>query len=191
MVLNIYQRSKGDDIMTCWFCSVRDADAKHTYGIDMYGEVGVKNNEAQTSVAYNVKHVDVPRCADCRGKHRIAKAARFMSLVFLVILLGGVLSAAFKWVPDMIAGLWCGFAAGLLIACLLSSALVQKGIKSVSKSRSKYPEVVELLKKQYRFGLRPKEEMPKAQLSAAPPLTAQPAAPPVMPGSDAGDNGQV
>lgn len=171
--------------MTCWFCSVREADPKHIHGIDMYGEVGVQNNEAQTSVAYNVKHIDVPRCADCRGKHGIAKAARFMSLVFLVALAGGALSAAFSWVDELIAGLWSGLAAGLLIACLLSSALVQKGIKPERKSCSKYPEVVELLKKQYRFGLRPKEQMPKVQPPAGPP-----AAPPVMPGPDAGTDGQ-
>lgn len=182
MVLNIYQRLKGDDFMTCWFCSVREADPKHIHGIDMYGEVGVQNNEAQTNVAYNVKHIDVPRCADCHSKHRISRIARFMSLVFLVILLGGALSAAFKWVADvLIAGIWCGLSAGLIIACLLSSAFVQKGIKPVRKSCSKYPEVVEMLKRQYHFGLRPKEEMPKVQ---------PPAAPPVLPGPNMGNSGQ-
>ncbi len=171
--------------MTCWFCSVREADPKHTHGIDMYGEVGVKNDEAQTNVAYNVKHIDVPRCADCHGKHRIAKIARFMSLVFLALLAIGALSAAFEWTTGFIAGLWCGLAAGLLVACLLSSALVQKGIKSEGKSRSRYPEVLDMLKKQYHFGLRPKEEMPKPQPPAQPPDQ-----PPVVSGLDVGDGGQ-
>lgn len=165
--------------MTCWFCSARESDPKHIYGIDMYGEIGVQNNEAQTNVAYNVKHIDVPRCTDCHSKHRIAKAARVLSLVFVAALLGGVLSAAFKWVPELLAGAWCGLAAGLVIACLLSSAFVQKGIKSLGKSRSKYPEVVDMLKRQYHFGLRPKDEMPKVQ-------------PPVLPGPpNMGNNGQV
>ncbi len=166
--------------MTCWFCSAREGDPKHILGIDMYGEVGVQNNEAQTNVAYNVKHIDVPRCADCHSKHKIAKIARFMSLVLLVLLLAGALTAAFKWVPDLAAGLWLGLAAGLLVACLLSSALVQKGIKSEGKSRSRYPEVLDMLKKQYHFGLRPKEQMPKVQ---------PPAAPPALPGQNTGDNG--
>lgn len=183
---------KGDDFMTCWFCSVREAEPKHIHGIDMYGQVGVQGSDSDTNIAYNVRHTDVPRCADCHSKHRIAKIARVMSVVFLVILAGGALSAAFSWVPDIIAGLWCGFAAGLIIACLLSSSLVQKGIKPVRRSCSEYPEVVDLLNKQYSFGLRPKEEKPRLQppaeapiqTSVQPPVQPQ-AQPPAVPVQDA------
>jgi hypothetical protein len=177
--------------MTCWFCAVRESEEKHIYGIDMYGQVGVQGNAADTNVAYNVRHIDVPRCADCHSKHRTAKAARIMSVVFLVILAGGALSAAFQWVPDLIAGLWCGLAAGLLIACLISPALVQKGIKSLRKSRRAFPEVAELLQRQYRFGLRPKEERPKAQQPSVQPSAAQPAQPPAAPDSDSEENVQL
>jgi hypothetical protein len=76
--------------------------------------------------------------------------------VFLAALLGGLLSMLFEWVSPLIAGLWAGLAAGLLTAMLLSTALVQKGIKSLKSGKKSYPEVEELIKECYRFGVRPK-----------------------------------
>ncbi len=36
--------------MICWFCSLREAQVKHTYGIDMYGEVDAETTSALTDV---------------------------------------------------------------------------------------------------------------------------------------------
>ncbi len=155
--------------MVCWYCSVRTAEAKHSYAFDMYGGLGVHNSETETNVAYNVRHIEIPRCADCRAKHGTAKAAMFMSVVFLAVLLGGALSAVFGWVPQFIAGAWCGLAAGLVIASLLSAVLVQKGICTVRASRGKYPEANDLLKKGYRYGTRPKAAPSQSYLPPAPP----------------------
>lgn len=142
--------------MVCWYCLVRESEAKHAYAFDMYGDLGVQSSEAQTNVAYNVRHIEVPRCADCRGKHKTAKALLVSSAIFAAALLVGAAFALFHWAPDLIAGLWCGLAAGLVIASLLSAVLVQKGIHTERKSRGKYPEASDLLKKGYRLGTQPK-----------------------------------
>lgn len=152
--------------MVCWYCLVRESEAKHAYSFDMYGGVGVQSSEVQTNVAYNVRHIEVPRCADCRGKHKTAKVLFVSAVVFAATLLVGAAFAAFRWAPDLIAGLWCGFSAGLVIACLLSAALVQKGIHTVKKSRSKFPEASDLLKKGYRHGTQPKAGVQNAQMPA-------------------------
>ena len=153
--------------MVCWYCLVRESEAKHAYAFDMYGGVGVQSIEAQTNVAYNVRHIEVPRCADCRGKHKAAKALRVLSAVLAVALAAGVAFAAFEWTKALIAGAWCGLAAGLVIACLLSAAYAQKGINTVRKSKRKYPEASDLLKKGYKYGACPKASAQNMQPPAA------------------------
>jgi hypothetical protein len=142
--------------MKCWFCSVRDPIESDSYEFDMYGKVDARGTDSDQDIAYNVRHIVIPRCADCRGKHGTAKAARVFAIVFLAALLGGLLSMLFEWVSPLIAGLWAGLAAGLLIAMLLAAALVQKGIKSLKSGKKSFPKVEELVKECYRFGVRPK-----------------------------------
>lgn len=150
--------------MNCWFCSVREADARHVYGLDMHGDVDAQNTETATNIAYSVRHIDIPRCADCHSKHRIAKAAFVFSFVFLALLLAAVVFAVFGWAAPLIVGAWGGLSAGLVIAMLLCASVVQKGIHTLRSSKREYPLVKEMLDKCYRFGLRPKAVLPKSDL---------------------------
>jgi len=148
--------------MNCWFCSVREAEAQHRVGMDMHGEVDAQNMQSQTKVAYSVRHIEIPRCADCHSRHRLAKFAQFMGAVFAVVLLAGVIVALFNLLAPYIAGLWAGLALGLVIASLAAGSVAHKGIYSLRDSRAKFPAVKELLNKCYRFGARPRALIPKS-----------------------------
>ena len=148
--------------MNCWFCSVREAEEKHVYGIDMHGDVDAQNTGVQTNIAQSVRHIDRPRCADCHSKHRIAKMAKLMSFVLLVLLLGAAVFGIFNWAAPLVVGVWGGLSSGLVIAMLLCASMVQKGIHTLRGCRLEHPLVKELLEKCYRFGLRPKAVMPKS-----------------------------
>jgi uncharacterized membrane protein SpoIIM required for sporulation len=112
----------------------------------------------QTDVAYKVRHVYVPRCADCHSKHRLAMLALFSAAVMAVVAIGAALNSIFSWTSPWLAGLMLGLSAGLLVALLLFNKAVQKGICSVARSRAKFPEVQELLKLNYQFGAQPKKK---------------------------------
>jgi hypothetical protein len=142
--------------MFCWYCSVREAEAKHTYSFDMYGDVDAQKADMQTAVAYRVRHIEIPRCADCRSRHRLVSQLRFFTFVLAVLVILAAINTFFNWTGLLIGGLLLGFSAGLLASLLFAGPLVQKGIHSVAKGRSKYPEVQELLNQQYKFGARPK-----------------------------------
>lgn len=144
--------------MICWYCSVREADEKHTCTFDLHGDLDAQKMPVQTDVAYKVRHVHIPRCADCHGKHRLAKLALFGAAVMAALAILAALNSIFVWTTPWLAGLLLGIAAGLLVALLLISQTVQKGICSVARSRSKYPEVQELIKLNYQFGARPRKK---------------------------------
>ena len=144
--------------MICWYCSVREAEEKHAYSFDMYGDVDAQKMETQTDVAYKVRHIAVPRCADCHGKHRLAAMAMFGAVVLAILAIAAALNSIFNWTGPWVAGLWLGLSAGLLFGALLAIRLVQLGICSRVRSRTKYAEVQELLKLNYRFGVRPKKK---------------------------------
>jgi len=141
--------------MICWYCSVREADEKHTCSFDLYGDLDAQKMPVQTDVAYKVRHVLVPRCADCHSKHRLARLAVVAAAVMAVLVIAAALNSIFIWTSPWLAGLLLGLTAGLLIALLLISQAVQKGICSVARSRAKYPEIQELRKLNYQFGARP------------------------------------
>ncbi len=147
--------------MKCWYCLVREAESVHDKKFEMYGEVEAKKGDVQTDVAYKVRHVVVPRCADCHSRHRIAARAGLAGIVTLLLLLAGVLALVFHWVPDAVSGIWAGLAAGLAVGALFSRRAAQKGILTVANSRSQYPEIKELLEKCYRFGQRPGKKLPE------------------------------
>ena len=148
--------------MICWFCSLREAQERHTYGIDMYGEVDARKTAALTDVAYRVRHVEVPRCADCHRRHNHARNATILGVVFIIVAIGAILSIVFSWTTPLVSGLWLGLSVGLALASVLAARLIQRGIHPLRKSHSKHPEVQELLKQCYRFGQRPKAGIPKS-----------------------------
>lgn len=143
--------------MACWFCTVRAAEANHVLETDMYGDVDAVQAYAQTKVAYNVRHIGIPRCGDCHRRHRLALSAKIFTVVMALLLIAGALAIVFEWVPPLYAGLWAGLAAGLMVGALITAVLVQTGIFTERKSRKQYPEIKELLDKGYRFGLHPKD----------------------------------
>ena len=148
--------------MNCWFCSVREANTDHTYVTQMYGDVDAKTTSSQTQVRYNVRRIEVPRCADCHSRHVIALYATVLAIVMAVALLVAVLFAVYGWTAQWIWGLWSGLAFGLLLGALAIRFLILKGIYSIGQARKAYPEISELLEKCYRFGRRPKGQLPES-----------------------------
>ena len=148
--------------MRCWFCDVRDAETEHVYQVEMYGDVDTRKTPSQTQVAYNVRHVEVPRCADCHSRHVIAFYALVISLIMVIALAFAILAAVLSWTSQWIWGLWAGLAAGLLLGTLLIRFLILKGIRSIHQARITHPEIKDLLEKCYRFGRRPKGSPPKS-----------------------------
>jgi len=148
--------------MNCWFCSVRASEEGHVYEVDMHGEVDAQNVQSQTNIAYSVRHIKIPRCADCHSRHHLAGFAKFMAAVCAALVLAGVVFALFGWAAPFVTGAWTGLALGLVVAFLMAIVIAQKGIHSLRNSRSLYPEVKELLDRCYRFGLRPKAILPKS-----------------------------
>lgn len=144
--------------MICWYCSVREAEDKHGFSFSMYGDVDAQEAEAQTDIAYRVRHVVVPRCADCHGRHRLAALALLGAAVLAILAIAASLNSGFGWTTDWFAGLWLGLSAGLLFGALLANRLVQTGIASLARSRTRYTQVQELRKMNYRFGTRPKKK---------------------------------
>lgn len=155
--------------MNCWFCSLRDAQDRHACGIDMYGDVDTRKSESQTDIAYRVRHIEVPRCEDCHRQHRQAGQAQLLAVVLAVVAAVAVLAIILSWTAPLVSGIWLGLSLGLALAALLASVLVQKGIQPLRKSRSRYPEVQELLKQCYRFGRRPRADIPKSSKPCANP----------------------
>jgi hypothetical protein len=148
--------------MSCWFCSIRDAEMDHVLAVDMYGDVNAQKTELQTKVAYNVQHVSIPRCADCHSRHIISMYADVLGLIFGVVFLVSILAAVFGWAGLFISGLWMGLAFGLLLGMLGIRFLALKGIYSVRDAKIRYPEVKKLQEKGYRFGFRPQSQLPKS-----------------------------
>ena len=148
--------------MKCWFCSVREKEDDHASKVEMYGDVDTKKTPSQTQVAYSVRHIEVPRCADCHSRHVIAFYALAAALIMAAILIAAVLAAVFSWVPQWVWGLWAGLAGGLLLGSLLIRFLILKGIRSIRQARAVFPEIKDLLDKCYRFGFRPKGQLPES-----------------------------
>ena len=148
--------------MNCWFCSVREAVAENVWSTDMNGDVDAIKSSSQTQIKYNVRNIEVPRCADCHSRHVIALYAAVLALAMAAALIVAVLFAVFAWTVQWIWGIWAGLAFGLLLGSLAIRFLILKGIYSIRQAKAAYPEIKELLEKCYRFGLRPKGRLPKS-----------------------------
>jgi hypothetical protein len=146
--------------MSCWFCSVREAQADHDLAFEMYGDVDAQKTQSQTRVAYNVRHIEIPRCADCHGRHILALYALIGAAALLVSALAALLVGLYGTLVAWAWGLWLGLSFGLMIGLLGCRFFLLKGIHSVHQARTVYPEVKELLEKCYRYGRRPKGQLP-------------------------------
>lgn len=159
----------GGNPMNCWFCSVREANAENTWSTEMYGDVDAKKSSSQTQIMYNVRHIEVPRCADCHSRHVIALYAAVLTLVMAVALVVAILFAVYGWSAQWIWGLWAGLAFGLLLGSLAIRFLILKGIFSIRQAKAAYPEIKEMLEKCYRFGHRPRGHLPESDKPCADP----------------------
>ena len=142
--------------MKCWFCSIREADEKHVLALEMYGDVDAKKTESETKVAYNLRHIEVPRCFDCHSRHVRSFTAVIAALILVLSVAAATLAAVYVWLADWAWALWLGLSLGLLVAALLVRFFALLGIKSIKQAKTVYPEVKELLDKGYKFGRRPK-----------------------------------
>ena len=93
--------------MQCWFCSIRAAEEEYVYNLEMYGKVDARNIKSQTNVSYNVQHIQVPRCQDCFNRHKTAKLAKTMSIIFGVIFIGMLVTLIFELINPLLAGILC------------------------------------------------------------------------------------
>lgn len=150
--------------MKCWYCSVREASEDRAYAFDMHGNVAAESKDSQTNVAYNVKHIVIPRCEDCHSKHRLATLFKYLCAVFAVIAVATFLLLLFSGMNRTLLGILLGLFLGLSIAAITSCFIIQKGISTVAYSRKKHPDVIELLNQCYRYGSRPKEQLPSTDL---------------------------
>ena len=162
--------------MICWFCGKIEENPQKSLKLSMYGEVDSKTSDTLTKVAYNVRKIEVPRCESCNSRHSIASLGSFFGLILLAVLLIAIITTIFVF-SDANAfplGLIIGSAFGLAIAGFLVKVSVLKGIKTVHNAKTYFPEVKELLIKNYKFGVKPKDyvkesqkEEPKEKLDAS------------------------
>ncbi len=152
--------------MSCWFCLVREAEADHVLALELYGDVDSRKTGSETKVAYNVRQIEVPRCADCHSRHIIALYAAVGAVLMGIACLVSVLFAVYGWAAAWIWALWLGLTLGLTLGALVARSLSLKGILSVQEARKIYPEVKDLLEKGYRFGRRPKGHLPESDPSS-------------------------
>jgi len=145
--------------MSCWFCSIRDETAEHELAVDLYGEVAAQETKEQTKVAYKVRHVRIPRCADCHSRHNIVRYIDLFSIFLGAVFLLSILFAVFGWIAQWIWALWMGLSFGLLLGSLAAHVLILRGTHSVYRAKTTFPEIKELLEKCYRFGCRPKGQV--------------------------------
>ena len=148
--------------MSCWFCSVREAEDDHALKIEMYGDIDTRRSPSQTQVAYNVRHIDVPRCADCHSRHQIVSLATIVAAALTVILIAAVLCAVFEWVSPWIWAIAPGLSFGLVLGMLAVRFVAHKSIFSVRQAKANFPEIRGLLEKNYRFGRQPKGSPPES-----------------------------
>ena len=179
--------------MACWYCSVRPAEANHMLETNLNGDVDALKSYDQTKVAYNVRHVGIPRCGDCHRRHRLAKGARGFAALAGISLILAAIALVLKWLDPLYTGIWAELSAGLMPGGLAGGYLVQIGIHTERKSLRQYPEIKELRDKGYRFGIRPRQTKPTAQtvshnqVTPAAPPPATPATPARLDATDEGE----
>lgn len=148
--------------MTCWFCKIRDAAERHALPYEMFGDIDTRSTPSETKVAYNVRHVEVPRCNDCHSRHSHAMLSLIIGGIFLLALIAAVLFALYVESAEWIWAVWLGLSLGLLIGAIAVRFALLRGTLSVYQARKNYPEVKDLREKGYKFGRRPKDSLASA-----------------------------
>lgn len=143
--------------MKCWFCTIRDAVSKHALTYQMYGDVDTQKTDSETKVAYNVRQIEIPRCADCHSRHQHAFTTLIMVAALLVSLIAAILAGVFELTAEWIWALWAGLSGGMLIGAAITYLTLLRGTLSQFYARKNYPELKDLCEKGYRFGHRPKD----------------------------------
>ena len=145
--------------MNCWFCEIRSAENRHSKSYVMNGDIDTQKSSSETKVAYNVRHIDIPRCEDCHIRHQYSLFCLAGALVLFLSALAATLFAVYGNLSGWIWALWLGFSIGLLLGTLIVRIAILRGVKTIWQARTLYPEVAELSAKGYRFGHRPKESL--------------------------------
>lgn len=148
--------------MLCWYCSIREAESAVAYKLNMFGAVKAQNSASHTNVTYDVKHIEIPRCGDCATRHKTAANAKALSAVFALIAIGAAIAMLFNLSSPVLYAVILGLSVGLVLTGLIAGIMIQKGIKTVRAGRHEYPEVIEMKKRCYRFGDRPKQSIPES-----------------------------
>ena len=141
--------------MTCWFCGVAEAHSNKAVRLHMYGEIQSFDEPVNKKfVEYTTQIIDVPRCADCKKKHGIARFRSILAGLMVAAMLASGLCALTS-VPDWIWAFALGLSIGFFVLFLSLRSIALKGIKKESAAKKVYPEVVDLLDKKCKFGKRP------------------------------------
>lgn len=143
--------------MLCWFCSIREAESKHALDFKMHSVLNAKKDELETKVAYNVKQIIIPRCADCHSRHIRVRFTSIYSFFVTIVLLAAVLASLTGWTAAWLWGVGLGLATGLLAGLLAIRYYALKGIRSVRNAKTDFPEAKTLLESGYKVGWRPKK----------------------------------
>jgi len=144
--------------MTCWFCGTAEAQENKAVRLQLYGEVEASDaDENKKRIAYSTQTFDVPRCAECKKKHRRSRLYIVLCLAMAVLMLAAAV-CALAGIPGWLWGLVLGLGTGFCAMFFALRMMTLKGIKKESDAKKDYPEIVDLLCKGYKFGKRPSYE---------------------------------
>jgi len=151
--------------MVCWFCSLIEENPEKSLKLDMYGEVDSKTSDSLTKVAYNVRKILVPRCDSCKSRHSLASAGNVFAAVLFVLFLISIVTTyyVFSETTAFTMGIVTGLLFGLAVAGFLVKISVLNGIKTINNAKRSFPAVKELLLKDYKFGVKPKNHIKESQ----------------------------
>ncbi len=141
--------------MTCWFCSIREEDEAKALVLDLYGEVRSEAKDGGTRISYTTRQVRIPRCGDCRHRHRRARIAAMLSVPAILGAATAGILGAWHLASGWVWGILLGFSLGFLLAMALLRMYSLRGIRSVRAARTVHPATKELLDRGYQFGTRP------------------------------------
>ncbi len=151
--------------MVCWFCNKMEENPQKSLKLSMYGEVDSKTSDAVTKVAYNVRKIDVPRCDSCDSRHKLSSLGSFFGIILFALFLISIVTTVYVLTETtaLMMGIIIGLTIGLAVAGLFVKVAVLKGIKTIHNAKKSYPEVKELLIKNYKFGVTPKDYVKESQ----------------------------
>ena len=135
---NNYNQEQLYDI--CWFCKKNKAIESAKLDVPMYGDV----QREWGRVLYHTISVSVPRCLDCKNAHRKSKRAVYISAVF------GALIGSFWFPLGTIIGGLIGWGIGKIIG-----GSVRPESTASESLKAEFPDIMVLLKQDWKFGEEP------------------------------------